>query len=1084
MRKPAQKCDGAWGQWLASAAGPAPLRRKWSSFGPVLADSDFNFKLMFCISASEAVVDDSTVLGPSCSGCLDARCRCPALTDVSKAEFRHLRFSKPLKSAKSLLMPVPTWDLLCCSSLKPAGRSFSALGHAFWRCLGRDSGERPSARPMPSPGRPGPGPSPSSQKRLKSSQSSRSNQSLPPAESRAQTPASLLASKRTSLSDTENDILGPGRVKSPLADLRPVVVAPSLPPMVPHAWAGDPDDPQFKAPSFETIGKPIRLKFCKEMSCLQPEWYDSLFGVAAKSIPDILDASNWLPADAPVRLKLPSKLKEKLGIQEAEVLASTPASRPSTGTSTESHRKGRKRRPSGWQAQAVPEALKDERHWAAIRLQLKADFKRQRKTNEGRTSDKSERMERTKDSVDRFAKVHFRWTVGIKFIGLVALASLLAVEWYSEVRSEASRLVTELSSLGKDVLLYDLVLTMSARMLALTGDLRWRDEYFLKVEPLEVVLDEIGRKAPDIASEFERRTVVANDKLLALEGEAIELSTSNVTLATSVLFSDAYETNKALLLEGLTVLDSMIKDVRKRHQDTQSWWGILSPSLVLLAFFGECAMTVAVERLDRRLERYWKEADHAQSAYSHEARKRFVKKAEDTILNIQGKIPKRFLRPLQLQTDNDEVPPSPQLLRRRLFYLAMSAEVFALAGFAIPAVLTLVALYKAEGTDPLQQLIVHAKDTEFYDVALTSSARLCVLSDDTRWAREYDGFVAPIDTALAGLQEVAPDVAAEFAKSTSAANDALIDMEAAALEACGSESQLGRSILFSPAYEGNKTLLLDGIRAVTAAADQQRQIFEDEEEQHHTISRILLIVSTFLIVAADLCTVVIAAWMEALSVADDGDDGKDSAAEQRFVLGLLDLVKMTLSSDKKGFPRAVADQDSMEDDGTDILPDESGGGALTHQSLIQTWCKVRGWAAFRTSAWLRRRRQAQIRIASYFRGHLARTGRADLVPKLKPQKEPLPPELAKRLAKLDPWSEELNFRHACLGQTGTVHLAPFIKCLQSLQILELCGNYIGSKGIAPLIKMLEAQWDLKYLGLAWNGLGDESCGHLASASAL
>lgn len=274
--------------------------------------------------------------------------------------------------------------------------------------------------------------------------------------------------------------------------------------MVPHAWAGDPDDPQFKAPSFETIGKPIRLKFCKE-------WYDSLFGVAAKSIPDILDASNWLPADAPVRLKLPSKLKEKLGIQEPEVLSSTPASRPSTGASTESHRKGRKRRPSGWQAQAVPEALKDERHWAAIRLQ----------------------------------------------------------------------------------------------------------------------------------------------------------------------------------------------------------------------------------------------------------------------------------------------------------------------------------------------------------------------------------------------------------------------------------------------------------------------------------------------------------------------------------------------------------------------------------------CKVRGWAALRTSAWLRRRRQAQIRIASYFRGHLTRTGRGDLVPKRRPEKEPLPPELATRLARLDPWSEELNFRHACLGQTGTVHLAPFIKCLQSLQILELCGNYIGSKGIAPLVKMLETQWDLKYLGLAWNGLGDESCRHLA-----
>ena len=35
---------------------------------------------------------------------------------------------------------------------------------------------------------------------------------------------------------------------------------------------------------------------------------------------------------------------------------------------------------------------------------------------------------------------------------------------------------------------------------------------------------------------------------------------------------------------------------------------------MLLAFFGECAMTVAVERLDRRLEKYWKEADHASTA--------------------------------------------------------------------------------------------------------------------------------------------------------------------------------------------------------------------------------------------------------------------------------------------------------------------------------------------------------------------------------------------------------------------------------------------------------------------------------------
>ena len=50
-------------------------------------------------------------------------------------------------------------------------------------------------------------------------------------------------------------------------------MAPDLPPMVPTIW--DRDDPMaFQGPSFETIGKPIRLKFCKE-------WYESVFGTAS-----------------------------------------------------------------------------------------------------------------------------------------------------------------------------------------------------------------------------------------------------------------------------------------------------------------------------------------------------------------------------------------------------------------------------------------------------------------------------------------------------------------------------------------------------------------------------------------------------------------------------------------------------------------------------------------------------------------------------------------------------------------------------------------------------------------------------------
>lgn len=38
---------------------------------------------------------------------------------------------------------------------------------------------------------------------------------------------------------------------------------------------------------------------------------------------------------------------------------------------------------------------------------------------------------------------------------------------------------------SQDVQLFDLVLTSSARLLALTGDVAYRDSYFMKLEPLE-----------------------------------------------------------------------------------------------------------------------------------------------------------------------------------------------------------------------------------------------------------------------------------------------------------------------------------------------------------------------------------------------------------------------------------------------------------------------------------------------------------------------------------------------------------------------------------------------------------------------
>jgi len=82
------------------------------------------------------------------------------------------------------------------------------------------------------------------------------------------------------------------------------------------------------------------------------------------------------------------------------------------------------------------------------------------------------------------------------------------------------------------------------------------------------------------------------------------------------------------------------------------------------------------------------------------------------------------------------------------------------------------------------------------------------------------------------------------------------------------------------------------------------------------------------------------------------------------------------------------------------------------------------------------------------------------------------------LAKMDPYEQELDLRYLHLGEE-THQLAPMMHHLHSLIHLELMGNYIGSKGLIPLVKLLPKQPKLKYLGLAWNGLGDDACKYLA-----
>jgi class 3 adenylate cyclase len=110
-----------------------------------------------------------------------------------------------------------------------------------------------------------------------------------------------------------------------------------------------------------------------------------------------------------------------------------------------------------------------------------------------------------------------------------------------------------------------------------------------------------------------------------------------------------------------------------------------------------------------------------------------------------------------------------------------------------------------------------------YDEALTSSASLSVWTGDTKYVTRYNDFVPLLtDRINLVLSLVPPSVAANFAQ-TDTANNALIEMETIALDACTSGNlTIGRDALASAAYTGNKTIYANGILYLNQYADDMQ----------------------------------------------------------------------------------------------------------------------------------------------------------------------------------------------------------------------------------------------------------------------
>lgn len=195
---------------------------------------------------------------------------------------------------------------------------------------------------------------------------------------------------------------------------------------------------------------------------------------------------------------------------------------------------------------------------------------------------------------------------------VVSQVLLVLVAWniyqIQSINDHTTRLASRMATLRGVIIHLDELLTMSARMAVISGDLDWETRY-RRYEPQ---LNAAIKEALDLMSGIGSRqgaatTNAANLKLVAMEKKAFALLRAGERAAANkVLFSHEYKTRKTAYAQGMIQLsDSLRRAVATRIQtrDQRSRWTLIflaSLILLLLVYWFGVLHTLLASR--RRLQ--------------------------------------------------------------------------------------------------------------------------------------------------------------------------------------------------------------------------------------------------------------------------------------------------------------------------------------------------------------------------------------------------------------------------------------------------------------------------------------------------
>lgn len=179
-------------------------------------------------------------------------------------------------------------------------------------------------------------------------------------------------------------------------------------------------------------------------------------------------------------------------------------------------------------------------------------------------------------------------TISLKLINILGVVALLLLillvhDFYQSGydKIDSKKRMTEIEEIQGKLHLYDEVLTMSARMVVLTGDNSWEQRYRVTEKKIEEAITIATEIFPDILAAYITKTSHTNQKLLKFENRAFELvSLGETERALDLLSNDEYQSYKEQYTKSI---DSLHEILLKRNIENEGKERSLDVSY-LLAF--------------------------------------------------------------------------------------------------------------------------------------------------------------------------------------------------------------------------------------------------------------------------------------------------------------------------------------------------------------------------------------------------------------------------------------------------------------------------------------------------------------------